>query len=104
MSIKSKFFAAAAVLTMAGGIGAAGTLIANAATPSCGHRCIDIFSREFGNHRHPAAPWSTARCGAPTSASCAKQNHEGRRPGAPRGMLTPRTGKTAHGKPQWHQR
>ena len=54
MSIKSKIFAAAATLTLVGGLGAAGTLTANAATPSCGHHCIDIFSREFGTHRHPA--------------------------------------------------
>jgi hypothetical protein len=54
MSIKSKIFAAAATLTMVGGLGAAGTLTANAATPSCGHHCIDIFSREFGTHKHPA--------------------------------------------------
>ena len=53
MSIRSKIFAAAATLTLAGGIGAAGTLTANAATPSCGHSCIDIFSREFGTHHSP---------------------------------------------------
>lgn len=54
MSIKSKIFAAAATLTLVGGIGAAGTLTANAATPPCGHKCIDIFSRKFGTHKHPA--------------------------------------------------
>jgi len=54
MSIKSKALAAAATLTLAGGIGAVGTLAANAATPSCGHNCINIFSREFGTHKHPA--------------------------------------------------
>jgi hypothetical protein len=53
MSIKSKIFAAAATLTLVGGIGAAGTLTANAATPPCGHSCIDIFSRLFGTHAHP---------------------------------------------------
>ncbi len=56
MSIKSKIFAAAATLTMVGGIGAAGTLTAgaaSAATPSCGHNCIDIFSQQFGTHKHP---------------------------------------------------
>jgi hypothetical protein len=53
MSMKSKFFAAAATLTLAGGIGAAGTLTANAATPPCGHTCIDIFSQEFGTHHSP---------------------------------------------------
>jgi hypothetical protein len=54
MSIKSKIFAAAATLTLAGGIGAAGTLTASAATPSCGSHCINLFSREFGTHKHPA--------------------------------------------------
>jgi hypothetical protein len=54
MSIKSKVLAAAATLTLVGGIGAVGTLAANAATPSCGHNCINIFSREFGTHKHPA--------------------------------------------------
>ena len=54
MSIRSKILAATATLTMVGGFGAVGTLAANAATPSCGHRCIDIFSREFGTHKHPA--------------------------------------------------
>jgi hypothetical protein len=53
MSIKSKLLAAAATLTVAGGLGTAGALSASAATPSCGHHCIDIFSREFGTHRHP---------------------------------------------------
>ena len=53
MSIKSKVLAAAATLTLLGGLGAAGVLSANAATPSCGHYCIDIFSREFGTHHTP---------------------------------------------------
>ena len=54
MSIKSKVLAGAAALTMISGVGAiaaAGT--ANAATPSCGHRCIDVFSRAFGTHKKP---------------------------------------------------
>jgi hypothetical protein len=54
MSITSKIFAAAATLTLVGGVGAAGTLTAGAATPSCGQHCIDIFSQEFGTHHHPA--------------------------------------------------
>src|SRR5262249_24790424 len=53
MSIKSKILAATAALTVAGGLGTAGALSANAATPSCGHSCINIFSREFGTHRTP---------------------------------------------------
>jgi len=50
MSFKSKMLAAAATLTLVGG--AAGTLAsgpANAATPSCGHRCINLFSKKFSD-------------------------------------------------------
>ncbi len=53
MSIKSKLLAAAATLTLVGGLGASGELAANAATPSCGSHCIDIFSNEFGTHHTP---------------------------------------------------
>jgi hypothetical protein len=56
MSIKSKVLAAAATLTLVGGVGAAGALTAGtaaAATPSCGASCIDIFSRDFGTHASP---------------------------------------------------
>ncbi len=53
MSVKSKVLAAAATLTMVGGLGAVGTLSASAATPSCGSSCIDIFSYEFGHHSSP---------------------------------------------------
>jgi len=56
MSIKSKVLAAAATLTMVSGVGLAGTLTAgtaSAATPSCGHNCVDIFSRQFGTHKTP---------------------------------------------------
>jgi len=53
MSIKSKVFAAAAALAVVGGVGTAGAMSAGAATPSCGHRCIDVFSRQFGTHHHP---------------------------------------------------
>ena len=67
MSIKSKVLAAAATLTLVGGVGAAGTLAtatsANAATPSCGNSCINIFSREFGTHSNPAFVVDTLRQG-----------------------------------------
>jgi hypothetical protein len=56
MSIKSKVLAAAATLTLVGGLGTAGALTAgsaSAATPSCGNSCIDVFSHQFGTHRHP---------------------------------------------------
>jgi hypothetical protein len=56
MSIKSKVLAAAATLTLVGGVGAAGALTAgtaSAATPSCGNSCINVFSQQFGTHRSP---------------------------------------------------
>jgi hypothetical protein len=57
MSIKSKVLATAATLTMVGGAGMAGVLgtaaTANAATPSCGGTCVNIFSQEFGHHSNP---------------------------------------------------
>ena len=56
MSIKSKVLAAAATLTLVGGVGAAGALTAgsaSAATPSCGNSCINVFSHQFGTHRSP---------------------------------------------------
>jgi hypothetical protein len=69
MSIKSKVLAVAAAMTLTGGVAAAGALTANAATPSCGPNCIDIFSREFGTHHHPNFVLDvfrgTARAGTP---------------------------------------
>ena len=56
MSFKSKVLAAAATLTLVGGVGAAGTLTAttaSAATPSCGIACINVFSYDFGTHFSP---------------------------------------------------
>jgi len=56
MSIKSKVLAAAATLTLVGGVGVAGALsagTASAATPSCGNSCINIFSHQFGTHKLP---------------------------------------------------
>ena len=56
MSLKSKVAAAAATLTLVGGVGMAGALTAgtaSAATPSCGITCIDVFSKQFGTHAHP---------------------------------------------------
>jgi len=53
MSIKSKVIAAAAALTLTGGMGLAGAIPAGAATPSCGPGCVDIFSLTFGTHHHP---------------------------------------------------
>jgi hypothetical protein len=56
MSIKSKVLAAAATLTLVGGVGAAGVLTAGTAeagTPSCGPACVNVFSYEYGTHASP---------------------------------------------------
>ncbi len=48
MSIKSKLVTAATTLTVIAGVGAAGTLTANAATPKCGAICSDFYSHASG--------------------------------------------------------
>ena len=63
MSIKSKVFAAAATLTLVGGVGAAGAISASAATPSCGFSCIEVFNHNFGTHAHPNFILDTLRQG-----------------------------------------
>ena len=64
MSIKSKVFAAAATLTLVGGVGSMAALSAGAATPSCGNECLDLFSREFGTHDQPNYVMDVWRQGA----------------------------------------
>ena len=53
MSIKSKVLAAAATLTMAGGLSTAGTLPATAATPQCGQRLHPDLQRQVRHERQP---------------------------------------------------
>jgi len=64
MSIKSKVLAAAATLTLVGGVGSVAALSAGAATPSCGNQCLDLFSREFGTHQQPNYVMDVWRQGA----------------------------------------
>jgi hypothetical protein len=64
MGLKSKVFAAAATLTLVGGVSTVGMLSAGAATPSCGHFCVDIFSRQFGTHHTPNFVMDVWRQGA----------------------------------------
>jgi hypothetical protein len=70
MSIRSKARAAAAVVTMVGGLCAVGTPPAGAATPQCGPHCIQIFSAKFGTPEHPRFVESVfrgiAKAGVPT--------------------------------------
>ena len=53
MSIKRKMLAAAATLTVAGGLSTVGTLSATAATPQCGPHCIQVFNAKFGTSASP---------------------------------------------------
>jgi hypothetical protein len=63
MSIRNKFIAGAAAVVLASAA-ASGALTASAATPSCGHDCIDIFSRAFGTHHTPNYVLDVLRQGA----------------------------------------
>jgi hypothetical protein len=62
MSIKSKVLAAAATLTLVGGVGVTGALTAGsaaAATPSCGTSCVNTFNKDFpptGQTGGPSSP------------------------------------------------
>ena len=47
MSIKSKVLAAAAALTLVGGLSTMGTVAASAATPQCGGGCIEVYSAKY---------------------------------------------------------
>ena len=64
MSMKSKVIAAAATVTLIGGVGAVATFSASAATPSCGRDCLDLLSREFGTHTTPNYVQDVLRQGA----------------------------------------
>jgi hypothetical protein len=58
MSIKSKVLAAAATLTLVGGVATAGALTAGSAaagTPSCGPSCINLFNKDFAGFNGGAA-------------------------------------------------
>ena len=54
MSVRGKIVTAAAALTVVAGIGAAGTMTANAATKDCGQVCVNFFNSAFGTFSHPA--------------------------------------------------
>jgi hypothetical protein len=58
MSIKSKVVAAAATLTLVGGVGVTVALTAGsaaAATPSCGPSCLNLFNKDFAGFNGGAA-------------------------------------------------
>jgi hypothetical protein len=53
MSVKGKIITALAALSLAGGVSAAATPAANAATSDCGISCIDFFSAAYGTAANP---------------------------------------------------
>ena len=66
MSIKAKIAAGAATLTIVGGaLGMAGTLTANAATPSCHTGCTQVFSQKYGPKYVVDVYQAQARAGQP---------------------------------------
>lgn len=70
MSVLNKVLAAAAMATVVGGLSAAGTLSAAAATPECGGSCLQIYSAKFGTSAQPnlveTVYRGVARVGQPT--------------------------------------
>lgn len=69
MSMRAKIAAAAAALTIAAGVGAVGTLPANAATRACGINCADWFSAAFGTTAHPGFVLDAVNRAGPTGSS-----------------------------------
>src|SRR4051812_9522369 len=53
LSARGTVLAAAATFTLVGGVSAAATAPANAATPECGGGCISVFSSELGTFADP---------------------------------------------------
>ena len=74
MSIKTKLVTAATAVTVMAGVGVAGTLTANAATPKCGATCSDFYSGTSGTAFVLAAP---RRAGQPVTLARANRASKG---------------------------
>lgn len=76
MTLRWKVFGTAVVITLFGGLITARATTANAATPSCGVACIDIFSAAFGTPAQPnylvAVSNGDAQPGSPIILSAAQ--------------------------------
>jgi len=77
MSIKNKLAAAATALTLIAGVGVAGTLTANAATPRCGPGCTELYSRAFGPVWVLNVIRHVGRAGQPTTLARASRANNG---------------------------
>jgi hypothetical protein len=74
MSLKRTALAAAAALTVAGGVTTAGALSAGAATPECGPHCIGVFSPRFGPGFIESVRHGVAEVGQPTILGAASSS------------------------------
>ena len=77
MSIRNKLVTAATVLTVMAGVGAAGTLTANAATPKCGAICSDFYSATSGTAFVLDAPNQVGQAGQPVTLARANRASKG---------------------------
>lgn len=77
MSIKTKLVTAATALTVISGVGAGGTLTANAATAKCGATCSDFYSRAFGTAFVFGVPKRAGQVGQPAILARANRASRG---------------------------
>jgi hypothetical protein len=77
MSIKSKLVTAATALTVMAGVGAAGTLTANAATSKCGAICSEFYSATTGTALVLDAPNQVGQAGQPVTLARANRASKG---------------------------
>lgn len=81
MRVKSRIVTAAAALTLVAGLGAAGTLTANAATPACGQQCNEFFSAALGTFDHPGFILDALNQGQSTGTPVVLRGASGTNPG-----------------------
>jgi hypothetical protein len=84
MSLKSMIITVMAALAVFVGVGAAGVLSANAATPAstgCGSSCTDLFSPAFGTATPPAFVLDVRNQAAPVGAPVIVARASGTNPG-----------------------
>jgi hypothetical protein len=77
MSIKNKLVTSATALTVLAGVGVAGTLTANAATPKCGATCSDFYSGTTGKAFVLDAPHRVGQAGRPVTLARANRASKG---------------------------
>ncbi|HJY95862.1 MAG TPA: hypothetical protein VJ371_12980 [Streptosporangiaceae bacterium] len=77
MSIKSRLVTAATALTVMAGVGAAGTLTANAATSKCGAVCSEFYSATTGTAFVLDVPKQASRVGQPLTLARANRASKG---------------------------